>query len=124
MDLEKIKENTLNHFKNSGMDLNDLGYITEDLVTRMKTAKSGEHLKDAPKMPEGGEFTNYQGINKAADQWSGYVFNIYVDENNIFHYETPCPVPSAYYVPYSQVVSCDQNGICGNFSQYYVVINI
>jgi hypothetical protein len=72
----------------------------------------------------GSDATQPQGVSKAGglSQWSGYVSQVRYEGDKMY-FVTPCQAPQAYWVYRSQVVSLNQNGICGNYAQFYAVIN-
>lgn len=101
----------------------NVDYIDDDYILRALGSKERSALEKAERQVSN-DAEEYQGVKTAGEltQWSGYISQVYYQDDNMY-FVTPCQAPQSYVVNKTQVVSLAQNGICGNYTQYYAVIN-
>lgn len=121
-----MKKSALEFHKTKGVAVPNVDYVNDEYILKLLSAKREGGLKEA-QATEGADITKPQGLKRAGarDQWSGYVSQVYYsDDQTILYFVTPCQAPQAYGIPSDSVVSITQNGICGNYTQYYLVYNM
>lgn len=69
-------------------------------------------------------FSRFAQENKYPEQWSGYIYGLTEYEDKYTFYKS-CGVTNTpiYTVYKNNVVSLKQNGICYQYTQYYLVYN-
>ena len=119
------RRTTIEFLKKHNIPSPDIKYITLKYVATVEKANPDKKTIPAPKNLAKPDQKFLKGKVLTAEQWSGYVYNV-SNDGTTFTYYTSClvqPPNGPYTCASSAVASIQQAGFCGQFTQYYVVIN-
>ncbi len=123
--IKAYKKATISFLKKQKIAHPTVNNITSNRISLIEKSNLQKKVKNPTKDQRKVEPTLLKGRQLRDNQFSGYIFDVVTsDDGTTITYYTSCGAPQGPWTSLvSDVVQMEQRGICGNFSQYYAVIN-